>query len=70
MKYKVVIKPEQGEALSNLRFNDEAEADAHIAGLRESDELFARTTHDLLIVVKYALFNDEWVEVARESLLR
>lgn len=45
MKYRVVVKPESGEALSNQIYESEQEADQYIAELRSSvaDEVFART---------------------------
>lgn len=69
--FKVIVKPENSEPISSLKFNTEEDADKHIAGIEENgDMMFARTTADLLIIIKMAQFMDEWVEVFRYPIFR
>jgi len=71
MKYRVTVKPENGEPISKLLFESQEEAEGHINMLRQnSDDIFGRTKADLLIVVLEAFALDDWREVTRESLLR
>lgn len=71
MKYRVTVKPEDGEVLSKTTFNTEQEADIHIAQLQESaDSIMKSSKHPLLIIVKEMLPLDDWVEVSRESIIK
>lgn len=69
--FKVIVKPENGEPISSLKFNTEEDADKHIEGIEENgDTMFAHTSADLLIIIKMAQFMDEWVEVFRYPIMR
>ena len=70
-KWKVIVKPENGEPLMNMKFETEEDADGCIAGIRSNQaELFSKTTANLLIISKQAQFQDEWVEAFRDSIFR
>lgn len=70
VKYRVIVKPEDGEALSKVYFNSEEEADSHIAQLQASaDEILKNSKHPLLIIVKEYMPKYDWVEDSRESIM-
>lgn len=69
--YRVIIKPEEGEVLSRQNFETKEEMKKHVAGIRErADDMFARTTKDLLIIITEGFYEDDWREIDRESLMR
>lgn len=69
-KFKVTVKPVEGEPLIVKKFDTIEEVGSFKTNVLSDDGILLSTPYQSLVVITESLFMDEWVETARDYMMR